>query len=593
LLASTTWVLRPVAGSVTAEDEDRLPRGGHGQSLGQDLGAVAVGRSGVVDVENQLGNRDGDRVAARTGRVGQGIREGVGPGEAVGRNVAKASVCVQADRPPRAVRLFTETVSPELPSSKPPAAVTLSDHRQDPCSFWRWPWVRRSHRLFSYRLRSSPSADRNQGLIREPLAVTSSPAAITLGPSSRFAGELRLPGSKSLSNRLLLLAALSCERTRLDGFLESDDTAHLKAALRTLGWSIEGQTSVEIAPERPMPFEARLYLGNAGTAVRPLTAVLTTFLGHFVIEGEPRMHERPIGPLVETLRQLGARIEELGQPGFPPLRIHGGELPGGQASIDATLSSQFITAVLMAAPRATSAVELTTVGDEVSLSYVEMTVRQLALFGVEVTRPKARTYRIEPQTYRSPGHLRVEGDATSASYFLGAAAVAGGPVTVLGAGRDSCQGEIGFAAVLQQMGARVEWGPDWVKVERDQLRGTDLDLRDLPDAAMTLAAVALFAEGSTTIRGVANWRVKETDRQAALIAELTKLGAEVEALPDGIRIHPPVELKSAQLETYGDHRMAMSMALASLGPVPQTILDPGCVAKTFPDFFEHWAGLAR
>ena len=435
-------------------------------------------------------------------------------------------------------------------------------------------------------------------------------SSITLGPSHGFSGELRLPGSKSLSNRLLLMAALSREKPTLEGFLESDDTSHLVAALTTLGWRVEGDTTVTIEPPAqaggyqlvvgsplqgepaaPMPAEARLYLGNAGTAVRPLTAVLTTFPGEFVIEGEPRMHERPIGPLVEALRQLGARIDD--NAGFPPLRIHGGQLPGGRATLDATLSSQFITAILMAAPRAASPVELTTVGDEVSLSYVEMTIRQLALFGVAVTRPGPRTYRVEPQPYRSPGHLAVEGDATAASYFLGAAAVAGGPVRVLGAGRDSCQGEIGFADVLEQMGARVEWGPDWVSVERGALRGIDVDLRDLPDAAMTLATVALFAEGPTTIRGVANWRVKETDRQAALMQELGRLGAACEALADGIRVHPPSQLLSATLETYGDHRMAMSMALASLGGVPQTILEPGCVNKTFPGFFEQWAKLAR
>ena len=244
----------------------------------------------------------------------------------------------------------------------------------------------------------------------------------------------------------------------------------------------------------------------------------------------------------------------------------------------------------MAAPRALEPVELTTVGDEVSLSYVDMTMRQLELFGVNITRSE-RTYRVVPQSYTSPGLLVVEGDATAASYFLGAGAVAGGPLRVVGAGSQSCQGEIGFARVLEKMGARLTWGSDWVEVRGGSLSGVDVDLRDLPDSAMTLATVALFAQGSTTIRGVANWRVKETDRQAALMSELVKLGAGVDRLEDGIRVHPPAALKDATIETYADHRMAMSFALASLGSRP-TILDPNCVAKTFPDFFARWEELA-
>lgn len=415
---------------------------------------------------------------------------------------------------------------------------------------------------------------------------------LQLPSRSHFAGQIRLPGSKSLSNRLLLMAALARQSVTLDGFLESDDTARLREALTALGWRVEGTTSVVIEPATPLPASARLFLGNAGTAVRPLTAVLTTFPGEFVLEGEPRMHERPIGPLVDALRELGADIECQGLEGFLPLRIRGASLAGGKARVDATLSSQFITALLMAAPRAREAVEFVTVGDEVSLSYVDMTIRQLALFGIAVERPAPRTYRVQPQTFRAPARLTVEGDATAASYFLGAGAIAGGPVRVIGAGKESCQGEIAFADVLSKMGAQITWGPDWVEVAGGRLQGVDLDLRDLPDAAMTLATVALFAQGPTTIRGVANWRVKETDRQAALAQELRKVGAQVELLEDGIRVTPPSPLRSAEIETYNDHRMAMSFALASLGPVPQTILDPACVNKTFPHFFTEWERLA-
>ena len=416
--------------------------------------------------------------------------------------------------------------------------------------------------------------------------------SILLEATSRFQGQLHLPGSKSLSNRLLLLAALSRRPVTLHRFLESQDTAHLRAALVLLGWDVRGGPTVEIEQAGPIPDRARLFLGNAGTAFRPLTAVLATLPGEFVLEGLPRMHERPIGPLVEALRELGADIEYLGQSGYPPLRVCGPTLRGGRARLDATFSSQFITALLMAAPGAESTVEFSTIGEEVSLSYVDMTIRQLELFGIKVERPEPRVYRVRPQSYHAPRQLTVEGDAAAASYFLGGAAVAGGPVRVVGAGRASCQGELGFVEVLARMGARVSWGEDWVEVTGAPLHGVDEDLRDLPDAAMTLATVALFAEGPTTIRGVANWRVKETDRQAALAQELVKVGARVELLEDGIRVHPPERLLSAAIETYADHRMAMSFALASLGQVAQTILDPGCVDKTFPNFFREWRRLA-
>lgn len=413
--------------------------------------------------------------------------------------------------------------------------------------------------------------------------------SLTLGPYAQAHGQVRLPGSKSLSNRALLLAALCQGETRLPNLLESDDTAVMRAALRQLGVAQEAD---RVRGVGGFSGEARLFLGNAGTALRPLCAALAAGHGEFVLEGEPRMHERPIGPLVDGLRQLGADIEYLQNPGYPPLRLRARGLQGGAVALDPTLSSQYVTALLMAAPLARQPVHLQLTAELVSRPYVEMTLALMQQFGVEVSHRQLREFRVEPQPYHSPGELQIEGDASSASYFLAAGAIGQGPVRVLGVGRQSLQGDAGFAELLEEMGARVSWGPDWIEVSGNgPLRGLDRDLNELPDAAMTLACAALFAQGPTRIRNVANWRVKESDRLSAMACELRKLGATVEEGTDELTVHPPTRWRSAAIATYHDHRMAMAFALASLGPVPVTILDPGCTSKTYPRFFEDWSRL--
>ncbi|TVS16954.1 MAG: 3-phosphoshikimate 1-carboxyvinyltransferase [Gammaproteobacteria bacterium] len=420
---------------------------------------------------------------------------------------------------------------------------------------------------------------------------------LLLEPVARMAGTLRVPGSKSLSNRLLLLAALAEGTTRLEHLLDSDDVRRMLGALERLGVDVQRKgdcvtvTGVGGVLRAPSDAPVTLELGNAGTAVRPLTAVLTLGSGHFRLQGDPRMHERPIGPLVTALRSLGAQIRHLEKDGYLPLQITGSGLDGGSVSLDGSLSSQFVSALLMAAPLARAAVTLERSGELVSDPYIEITRRCMAHFGVDVAWPEPRRLEIPVATYKSPGTIAVEGDASSASYFLAAGAIAGGPVRVLGVGSDSMQGDVAFADVLEAMGAVVRRGPDWLEVERGTLRGIDMDLNHITDAAMTIATTALFAEGPTRIRNVANWRVKETDRIAAMARELRKLGASVMEYADGLLIRPPQALRPASVHTYDDHRMAMCFALTALGGAPVTIEDPDCVGKTYPGFFADFARL--
>lgn len=412
-------------------------------------------------------------------------------------------------------------------------------------------------------------------------------------------GEVRIPGSKSLSNRLLLLAALAEGTTEVTHLLHSDDVERMLEALGTLGVALEqdgDQVQVQGLGgplQGPAGGRTDLYLGNAGTAVRPLTAALTLGRGRVRISGDARMHERPIGPLVDALRTLGADIRYLERDGFPPLEIQGTGLNGGEVTLDGSLSSQFVSALLMAAPLAREPVTVRRVGELVSDPYIEITRRCMARFGVEVAWPEPRRLEVPNAGYTSPGRIAVEGDASSASYFLAAGAIAGGPVRVLGSGRDSVQGDIAFADVLETMGAQVTRGPDWIEVRRGELRGVDLDLNHIPDAAMTVATTALFANGPTRIRNVGNWRVKETDRLEAMARELRKVGARVTEYRDGLAIQPPAALRSASIATYDDHRMAMCFALVALGGVPVTIEDPRCVNKTYPDFFRDFASLGQ
>jgi 3-phosphoshikimate 1-carboxyvinyltransferase len=415
-------------------------------------------------------------------------------------------------------------------------------------------------------------------------------------------GTVRLPGSKSISNRVLLLAALSEGVTEVYDLLDSDDTRHMLAALSTLGVGVEdcGSNHWRIAGVGgafPVK-QAELFLGNAGTAFRPLTAALALSAGDYVLKGVARMHERPIGDLVEALRQLGARIDYLGHRGFPPLHIHPAVLAGDRAQVRGNVSSQFLTGLLMALPLRRTATTVEVVGELISKPYIGITLAMLRRFGVEVAQNGWASFTVAADArYRSPGAIFVEGDASSASYFLAAGAIGGGPVRVEGVGADSVQGDVRFADALALMGAQITMGPNWIEArapESGRLKAIDLDCNHIPDAAMTLAVAALFADGATTLTNIASWRVKETDRIAAMATELRKVGATVEEGADYVRVTPPDELTpGAVIDTYDDHRMAMCLSLAALGGVPVRINDPGCVAKTFPEYFEVFAGIAR
>lgn len=419
-------------------------------------------------------------------------------------------------------------------------------------------------------------------------------------------GVIRLPGSKSISNRILLLSALAQGVATISGLLRSEDTHQMLTALQTLGVNVEFREdgNVEVTGcNGTFPVkEARLFLGNAGTAFRPLTAVLAVMHGCYYLAGVPRMHERPIGDLVNALRQIGARIAYAGQNGFPPLEISPADIQPGAVTVKGNISSQFLSGLLMALPLTGKPMAVTVDGPLISQPYVALTLQQMARFGVHVEQDSWQYFSIAgQQIYRSPGAVLVEGDASSASYFLAAGAIAGGPVRVEGVGQASQQGDIRFVEALEKMGAHIEMGDDWIEcsstrqpVNGRQLIAIDIDCNHIPDAAMTLATTALFAEGTTTLRNIGSWRVKETDRIAAMSTELTKLGAKIESGEDFIRITPPDAhlTEHAAIKTYDDHRMAMSFSLVSLG-TPVRILDPGCVTKTFPDYFEQFATIAH
>ena len=425
---------------------------------------------------------------------------------------------------------------------------------------------------------------------------------LDLPARSRAEGAVRLPGSKSISNRVLLLAALSEGVTEVHDLLDSDDTRHMLAALKALGAGVEDRGGLHwritgVGGAFPVK-QAELFLGNAGTAFRPLTAALALSGGDYVLKGVARMHERPIGDLVDALRQLGARIDYLGEPGFPPLHIHPSQPEGDRAEVRGNVSSQFLTGLLMALPLRRRAATVEVVGELISKPYIGITLAMLRRFGVEVAQDGWSRFEVAADArYRSPGEIWVEGDASSASYFLAAGAIGGGPVRVEGVGADSVQGDVRFADALALMGARIAMGPNWIEARAPasgRLAAIDLDCNHIPDAAMTLAVAALFADGTTTLKNIASWRVKETDRIAAMAKELRKVGATVEEGADYIRVTPPARLTpDAVIDTYDDHRMAMCLSLASLGGVPVRINDPGCVAKTFPDYFSVFAEIAR
>ncbi len=428
---------------------------------------------------------------------------------------------------------------------------------------------------------------------------------LDLAPVAHVGGAVKLPGSKSISNRTLLLAALSQGTTTIRDLLASDDTARMLEALDKLGikleqlaendWLVQGCAGQ--FPNR----QADLFLGNAGTAFRPLTAALAFAGGEYQLTGVARMHERPIGDLVDALLQAGAHIDYLQQAGFPPLAIHPAQLKEHlKLSIRGNVSSQFLTALLMALPMTGKAAEIVVEGELISKPYIAITLNLMRQFGVDVqVHGDMQGFSLSSGLhYQSPGQLYVEGDASSASYFLAAGAIAAGRdgLRIEGVSQHSIQGDIRFVDEIAKMGAQIEYADNAVivKAANQQLKALDLDCNHIPDAAMTLAVMALFAEGTTTLRNIASWRVKETDRISAMATELRKVGAQVEEGEDFIRIIPPTNLTpNAAIDTYDDHRMAMCFSLVSLGGVPIRINDPDCVAKTFPDYFTRFAGVCQ
>lgn len=426
--------------------------------------------------------------------------------------------------------------------------------------------------------------------------------SLTLEPISRVNGVINLPGSKSLSNRALLLAALAEGTTEITNLLDSDDIRHMLNALKQLGvkYSLSDDKTVCKVVGLGGAFntldqgQIEMFLGNAGTAMRPLCAALCLGKGDYILTGEPRMEERPIDALVDSLRTAGCDIICQKNEGYPPLHIKANGIKGGKVTIDGSISSQFLTALLMAAPMAQEDMEITISGELVSKPYIEITLDIMKKFGVTVEHDNYQVFRVKAgQTYQAPGSFLVEGDASSASYFLAAAAIKGGEIKVTGIGKSSVQGDTQFAHVLADMGAEVTWGDDFIAVKSAKLTAVDQDMNHIPDAAMTIATTALFAEGTTAIRNIYNWRVKETDRLFAMATELRKVGAEVVEGEDYIEITPAKELKHAAIDTYNDHRIAMCFSLVALSDTAVTINDPGCTAKTFPDYFEKFASVCE
>jgi len=436
---------------------------------------------------------------------------------------------------------------------------------------------------------------------------------LDLAPIRGVKGTVKLPGSKSISNRILLLAALAQGTSRVCDVLESEDTQHMLRALQTLGVACRdhggARLDIDGTGGRFPVMNADLFLGNAGTAFRPLTAVLALNGGEYRLAGVPRMHERPIGDLVDSLSRIGARIEYLDKTGYPPLAIHPAKIRQmPSVSVRGNVSSQFLTSLLLALPLTRSAITIEVEGELISTPYVDITLNTMRRFGVAVERRDWSSFVIpEGAVYRSPGEIYVEGDASSASYFLAAGAISGltggGPVRVEGVGRGSIQGDVRFTEVLERMGARITMGENWVEAgagdaaqQRGRLAPIDADLNHIPDAAMTAAVAALFANGPSTIRNIGSWRVKETDRLTAMANELRKLGASIEEGRDYLRIMPPSPngfVRNAVIDTYDDHRIAMCFSLAALAGVPVRINNPGCVAKTFPRYFDVLAAISQ
>ena len=428
--------------------------------------------------------------------------------------------------------------------------------------------------------------------------------SLTIGPYRHATGTIALPGSKSISNRVLLLSALAKGPTQVRGLLDADDTQVMLNALRTLGILMEqhgDQVTMHGSGGMFAVKEADLFMGNAGTAIRPLTAALALMGGSYHLHGVPRMHERPIGDLVDGLTMIGAQIVYAGTHGYPPLNIMPSHIDITRPiQVRGDVSSQFLTALLLALPLvAQQSITIEVVGELISKPYVAITLNLMARYGVTVTNNNWRSFVIpanDGQAYRSPGDVWIEGDASSASYFLAAGAIAGGPVRVTGVGRHSIQGDVAFVDALAQMGAHVTYGDDWIEVQQHgQLRGITIDCLAIPDAAMTLAVAGLFATGTTTLTGIASWRVKETDRIHAMVTELRKVGATVVSGDDFISVTAPTtwQVAAGGIDTYDDHRMAMCFSLAAFGPYAVQINHPECVAKTFPTYFSEFGAIVH
>jgi 3-phosphoshikimate 1-carboxyvinyltransferase len=421
---------------------------------------------------------------------------------------------------------------------------------------------------------------------------------LTLPAATRAEGTVELPGSKSISNRMLLLAALARGTTTLTGLLESDDTRVMLDALRALGVPVRdlgGQRYEIDGAGGAFPAKrADLHLGLSGLSMRTLVGALAFCGGDYRADGVPRMRERPIADLVDALRPLGADIRYEAGEGFPPVRIGPGSPRAANVRIKGDVSSQFLTGLLQALPLLREDVTVEVEGELISKPYVDITLNLMQRFGIAIERDGWRSFTVRKGAcYTSPGTLAVEGDASGASYFLAAGAIGRGPLRVTGVGRNSIQGDVAFADVLASIGANVRFGGDWIETRGASVRGGTIDCNAIPDAAMTLAIVALFADAPTTLTGIGSWRVKETDRLAAMATELRKIGATAEEGPDWLRVVPPGKMQTASIATYDDHRMAMCFSLVSLGGVPITIEDPGCVRKTFPAYFDEFARIAR
>lgn len=406
-------------------------------------------------------------------------------------------------------------------------------------------------------------------------------------------GIIDLPGSKSISNRVLLLSSISCGQTILKNLLNSDDIKYMIEVLKKLKIKYKFSNNFTYCKiygqnkKLTIKNKKKLFLGNAGTVMRPLTAMFSLGNNDVILTGDKRMQERPIGHLVDALIQGGANIQYLKKEMYPPIRIKGG-FQGGKIILDGSISSQFLTSLLMMAPLAPLNTQIIIKKQLVSKPYIDVTINLIKTFGVKIKNYNYSRFDIlSNQKYISPKKYIIESDASSASYFLAAAAIKGGTVQVRGINANSIQGDIKFAHVLEKMGAKITWGKNFIACTHHQLNAIDLDMNHIPDAAMTIAIIALFAKGTTVLRNIFNWRVKETDRLSAMSNELRKVGALIKEGKDYISITPPLEIKHAKIETYNDHRMAMCFSLLSLSKNSITILNPECVSKTFPDYFKY------